>query len=1080
MSDSGLPPPDPAELKARRGAAKACEKAGDLEGQVRAWRSVLELVPKDPDIHAKLAKLFTGAGRNSDAMPHLRAVAEETPDDDRGWRVLARALADAGDIAGEAEVQQRRLALDPADESTRLRLSHLLVQLGRPDEAAAQLRPMVEAPPEDDDGWRRLARALAEAGDVDGEIEALRRRLDRGAGDAAARQRLVRLLIQQDRRAEAVPHLAALAEAAPADLEAWRRLARVQQDEADPAGEAATLARMLALFGHDANLRHRLAVLLEQLGRREEAVAHLRVLAETPGDDAAAWRRLRRLLAELERPDQEIEVLRRLLATAGATPADQARLVEVLERGGRKAAAAAQLWTMVGAADAGSRALRTLVRLLRETGDVDGEIRALRLKLELEGDDLAAHSRLAALLEAAGRRAEAVTHLRALAEASPGHAAGWRRLVRALAVLGDVDGEISAIERRLETAGPDVASHSRLAHLRTLQGRRDLAVPHLLAVAEADPGQEGRWRPLMRTFGELGDVEGEINALRRRLELTGGDPAVHARLARSLMDLDRNREAAPHLRAAAEGSPEDAALWVRLSRLLSDIEDNEGELHALQHCVRLKDDDSVLQSRLAVLLLQAGRAVEAEPHMRRAGDPTGELAGAWRALARSFTTLGDGSSATAAWTRVLAYLPGDEEACRSLGPGASAAAPSHFAPATFIAIVRDEPCAGVSNEAGRINDLLDFWSRLQTLDAEAAGGSAEVLFTAVLSRLGVIVRTYSTSDPLGLGARAHHLRQIFAAAPFQELARRFPTALAEFATAGSDDWPNLNALLDPALAMVMAPRARGAGSAAMSPARRRLSAAVGRGRRLAASTQFDSPVLICGFHHSGTRLLAQLLHAAGVFQFVNRQTFEWNYVQVVNTEMLPGWANEAAIERFAPSQAAARIEPRWLALRLAAAGYDGDRPWAQKDPRNCLTAAAWLTAFPRARVLNVVRNPMDVIGSMPPTYSRHAPGGVIPQQAAGYWAGLWRAYLARTRQAMADAELASEVRFESLCADPAGEVGRILAELELTGCSASTAAEIPIRAGRVGSYLPWVERGDLAPDQLEMLRQLAAEHGYAD
>ena len=235
---------------------------------------------------------------------------------------------------------------------------------------------------------------------------------------------------------------------------------------------------------------------------------------------------------------------------------------------------------------------------------------------------------------------------------------------------------------------------------------------------------------------------------------------------------------------------------------------------------------------------------------------------------------------------------------------------------------------------------------------------------------------------------------------------------------------------------------------------------------------FNAPVLICGFHHSGTRLLAKLLEDAGVFQKVNMPTHEWTYVQWLNTIMLPGWADPTAIEAFNAEAATAIIRPENLALRLAAAGYEGG-PWGHKDPRNCITASAWMRVFPRLRIVNIVRSPVDTLGTLPPRYARYSPGDERPQDALEFWIELWTAYLTKTRECMASATHAVEVRFDELCTAPQDQIRRIAAALELP--APASGSDVPIEVGNVGAYQRWVDRGDLTAAKVDRLQAVAQQ-----
>ncbi len=248
---------------------------------------------------------------------------------------------------------------------------------------------------------------------------------------------------------------------------------------------------------------------------------------------------------------------------------------------------------------------------------------------------------------------------------------------------------------------------------------------------------------------------------------------------------------------------------------------------------------------------------------------------------------------------------------------------------------------------------------------------------------------------------------------------------------------------------------------------------------IVAGAEFAAPVLICGFHHSGTRLAADVMRRLGVFQRTNTPSQEWSYIQVLNTLLCPHWMDVGGIERFADGWDRSLIDPDRLAWRLAAAGFRGDGCWGHKDPRTCVTAEAWLDAFPGLRILNIVRDPRDVLGTLPERYARFSPGGARPQEDMPFWAGLWSAYLQRTRAAMRMAGASCEVRFEDLCADPVGTARRIRSELGLPrALDARRLRELAINPGKVGEHRNWLAQGTLTARQVSWLDRLAGDEGY--
>jgi len=145
------------------------------------------------------------------------------------------------------------------------------------------------------------------------------------------------------------------------------------------------------------------------------------------------------------------------------------------------------------------------------------------------------------------------------------------------------------------------------------------------------------------------------------------------------------------------------------------------------------------------------------------------------------------------------------------------------------------------------------------------------------------------------------------------------------------------------------------------------------------------PVIILGMSRSGTTLLATLLQQLGLFIGANfAEDLEASYFHGVNRTILKRvhgyWDNPAPMKYFLLNSAAVQdtvdcMERDLLSWRfssyLGVAGYLRYRtalcvrqPWRWKDPQNVFTLPLWLRLFPRAKIVYIVRNGVDVAQSL--------------------------------------------------------------------------------------------------------------------
>jgi hypothetical protein len=142
-----------------------------------------------------------------------------------------------------------------------------------------------------------------------------------------------------------------------------------------------------------------------------------------------------------------------------------------------------------------------------------------------------------------------------------------------------------------------------------------------------------------------------------------------------------------------------------------------------------------------------------------------------------------------------------------------------------------------------------------------------------------------------------------------------------------------------------------------------------------------NPLIVAGFHRSGTSAIARSLHLGGLFlgdDLLGTEPsnphghFEDNEVISIHQEILElsgtDWKSHESFETYVP----ARL---WDALR----GFVNSRrereqrtgeAWGFKDPRVCLLLPIWLHLLPEANVLIVFRNPAECVRSLHMRHSR--------------------------------------------------------------------------------------------------------------
>jgi hypothetical protein len=197
----------------------------------------------------------------------------------------------------------------------------------------------------------------------------------------------------------------------------------------------------------------------------------------------------------------------------------------------------------------------------------------------------------------------------------------------------------------------------------------------------------------------------------------------------------------------------------------------------------------------------------------------------------------------------------------------------------------------------------------------------------------------------------------------------------------------------------------------------------------------DDPVLLLGMHHSGTSIVAEVLHRHGIFMGADMGHYESRFFTIeIDDELVLGGGDGWARDPILPvDEVLAKVEPARREIDANAlrsyrrAGYDGGSAWGFKDPRACVTLPLFLEIFPRARLVHVVRNERDVAASL----SRSTKAGLDTPPDSDHWISLQRQHVARAREYGARHGDYHEFAYEDFCRSPVEVTQPVFERLEL-------------------------------------------------
>jgi putative PEP-CTERM system TPR-repeat lipoprotein len=559
----GLPQAQKLEMLVLR--AHAHKGLWDYRSAARALDEARALDPKYTPAILSQADLLAETGKRADAVKLVEAALKLAPKDADVWQLKGSFAQAAGDTKGALAAYSKAVELRPGHVDARIGRAALLIELGRLDDAAADIEWLRKEVPQDPRGAYARAVYLAKRGDSAAARDALvevtrlvdpaprdvlRRRsplllligglahhgldqfekarsyledfLRADEHHAGARRLLGSILLSQGNDRGAISVLEPVVRRYPNDWQALSLLASAHMARRQYASAKEYLERALKASGDAPQVRASLGFSLLGAGQPELAFEHLqRAFQKNPGELRSGVA-LSALYLKRDKPREALEVA---TALAERNPESAVALNTL-------GVARASLGDAKGARAAYTQALRV------DKAFLPAQLNLARLDLAEAGPTVA-RSRLGQVLKERPYQAQAMIELATVERAAGRNDEAIRWLERA---------------RSSNRRNPDVAV--RLVDLYIAEKQADKA----LAVAkEADAAMLNHLpilAALTRAHLAVGDAQGAQVVLSRMSRLAAFDPALQTEIAHYQLAADNPQGAAFSLEKALSSKPD--------------------------------------------------------------------------------------------------------------------------------------------------------------------------------------------------------------------------------------------------------------------------------------------------------------------------------------------------------------------------------------------------------------------------------------------------------------------------------------------------------------------------------------------
>lgn len=291
--------------------AQAYVAEGNPDRAIEEYKLTLLYDPKSPLVYTRLATEYVKKGALASAMEMCRAALKEDPKHIDARLLLGGLYSTTHESQAAVEEYDQILKINPGHEEAMIYKSQVLLEAGKPEDAAKDLLRFTQKNPESALGWYAYARSQQRLAQPKKAVSAFLRALEIRPGftqaamalgmvyeeqglnelavktyqalfnenqEVAAASRIATIMLKEEKYKEALPYLESIRSSDPDDMNVRVKLGLVQMELKQNEKAVTTFKEILSKNPESDRVHYYLGSVYEEMKKQDEAITELKLI----------------------------------------------------------------------------------------------------------------------------------------------------------------------------------------------------------------------------------------------------------------------------------------------------------------------------------------------------------------------------------------------------------------------------------------------------------------------------------------------------------------------------------------------------------------------------------------------------------------------------------------------------------------------------------------------------------------------------------------------------------------------------------------------------------------------------------